>query len=170
MTPATGWLQATPSLSPGFINLHLIRHIRKTRVPILSRAQHTAHMKYLKFLSCFILFASALNAQSLLTLEDAVRIALENNYDVRIAANSLSIDRNNVTYGNAGFLPSVGADFSNNNSLESTRQNRSDGTVREGNNVSSSGTNYGVGLELDRFQRFQNVRPLRPVEGTPQPE
>lgn len=112
-------------------------------------------MKYLKFLSCFILFASTLNAQPILTLEEAVRIALENNYDVRIAANNLSIDRNNVTYGNAGFLPSVGANFSNNNSIESTRQNRSDGTVREGNNVNNSGINYGVGLNWTVFNGFR---------------
>ncbi len=129
--------------------------IRKIRVPILSRAQHTKHMKYLKFLSCLFIFASTLNAQPILTLEDAVRIALENNYDVRIAANNLSIDRNNVTYGNAGFLPAVGANFSNNNSIESTRQNRSDGTVREGNNVTNSGINYGVGLNWTVFNGFR---------------
>ncbi|MBK8429462.1 MAG: TolC family protein [Lewinellaceae bacterium] len=112
-------------------------------------------MKYLKFLSCLFIFASTLNAQPILTLEDAVRIALENNYDVRIAANNLSIDRNNVTYGNAGFLPAVGANFSNNNSIESTRQNRSDGTVREGNNVTNSGINYGVGLNWTVFNGFR---------------
>jgi len=112
-------------------------------------------MKYLKFLSCLFLFASTLNAQSVLTLEEAVRIALENNYDVRIAANNLSIDRNNATYGNAGFFPSVGANFSNNNSIENTRQNRSDGTVREGKNVTNSGINYGVGLNWTVFNGFR---------------
>lgn len=112
-------------------------------------------MKYLKFLSCLFIFASTLNAQSVLTLEEAVRIALENNYDVRIAANNLSIDRNNATYGNAGFFPSIGANFSNNNSIESTRQNRSDGTVREGNNVTNSGINYGVGLNWTVFNGFR---------------
>jgi outer membrane protein TolC len=114
-------------------------------------------MKYSKTLIGFLLFAfyTSLYAQPLLTLEEAVGIALENNYDVRIAANNLHIDRNNVTRGNAGFLPSVGADFSNNNSIETTRQNRSDGTVREGNNVKGSGTNYGVGLNWTVFNGFK---------------
>jgi outer membrane protein TolC len=108
-----------------------------------------------------------LKAQPVLTLEEAVRMALENNYDVRIAANNLTIDRNNVTYGNAGFLPAVGADFSNNNNIEDTRQNRSDGTVREGNGVKSSGTNYGVGLNwtvfngFKMFARYDQLKELR---------
>ncbi len=84
-----------------------------------------------------------------------MRIALENNYDIRIAANMLTIDRNNVTYGNAGFLPSAGADFSNNNTIEDTRQNRSDGTVREGNGVRNAGTNYGIGLNWTVFNGFK---------------
>ena len=72
--------------------------------------QHKIFFFYI-LLYCLSL-TNVVNAQPILTLEEAVRIALENNYDIRIAANSLTIDRNNVTYGNAGFLPSVGANFS----------------------------------------------------------
>ncbi len=104
---------------------------------------------------CCLTLTATVNAQPILTLEEAVRIALENNYDIRIATNSLTIDRNNVTYGNAGFLPSVGADFSNNNTIEDTRQNRSDGTVREGNGVKGAGTNYGIGLNWTVFNGFK---------------
>ena len=111
-------------------------------------------MKHSIFL-LILISSTSLQAQPLLTLEEAVRMALENNYDVRIATNNLTIDRNNVTRGNAGFLPVVGADFSNNNNIESTRQNRSDGTVREGNGVKSSGTNYGVGLNWTVFNGFK---------------
>lgn len=126
-------------------------------------------MKYLKFIIFPVLLTvhPLLKAQPVLTLEEAVRMALENNYDVRIAANNLTIDRNNVTYGNAGFLPAVGADFSNNNNIEDTRQNRSDGTVREGNGVKSSGTNYGVGLNwtvfngFKMFARYDQLKELR---------
>jgi hypothetical protein len=39
-----------------------------------------------------------LNAQQLLlTIEDAVKIALENNYDIKIAKNDLKIDETNVS-------------------------------------------------------------------------
>lgn len=123
-------------------------------------------MKHTVFL-LFLLSNLALTAQPMLTLDEAVRIALENNYDVRIATNNLAIDRNNVTRGNAGFLPVVGANFSNNNSVEDTRQNRSDGTVREGNNVKNSGVNYGVGLNwtvfngFKMFARYDQLKQLR---------
>jgi outer membrane protein len=106
-------------------------------------------------------------AQPLLTLEEAVRLALENNYDIRIAARELAIDRNNVTLGNAGFLPRVGATFGNNNAIEDTRQDRSDGTVREGDGVRSSNTNYGLGLNwtvfngLRMFYRYDQLKQLR---------
>jgi len=114
-------------------------------------------LNFFRFLLlCCTTLAVPLRAQPpVLTLDEAVRIALENNYDVRIAATNLEIDRNNVTLGNAGFLPNVGADFSNSNDVEDTRQNRSDGTVREGNGVRSSGTNYGVGLNWTVFNGFR---------------
>jgi outer membrane protein TolC len=95
------------------------------------------------------------HAQPILSLEEAVQIALEQNYDIRIAKNNLEIDRNNVTLGNAGFLPSAGAFFSNNNSIEDTRQNRSDGTVRVGEGVKNSGTNYGISLNWTVFDGFR---------------
>jgi len=40
-------------------------------------------------------------------LNDAIAIALEQNYDVRIASYSYEIEQNNAEIGNAGFLPSV---------------------------------------------------------------
>jgi hypothetical protein len=36
------------------------------------------------------LFCVVMNAQELLTIEDAVKIALENNYAIKIAANELT--------------------------------------------------------------------------------
>jgi hypothetical protein len=40
-----------------------------------------------------------MNAQELLTIEDAVKIALENNYAIKIAANELTIGKTNVSIG-----------------------------------------------------------------------
>jgi hypothetical protein len=34
-----------------------------------------------------------MNAQEILTIEDAVKIALENNYEIKIATNDLTIDK-----------------------------------------------------------------------------
>lgn len=46
-------------------------------------------------------------AQELLTLEEAIRIGLQNNYAIQIAGRDEAIATNNVTLGNAGFLPTV---------------------------------------------------------------
>ncbi len=52
-------------------------------------------------------------------LEEAINIALQRNFDIRIAENDLEIVQNNNTIGNAGLLPRVdvnaGYDYSSNN-------------------------------------------------------
>ena len=53
------------------------------------------------------------NAQTL-TLEQAIQLALENNYDIKIAKNNLKIDERNNTIGNAGMLPVINANINNN--------------------------------------------------------
>lgn len=47
------------------------------------------------------------NSQGVLTLEEAVETALENNYSIRIARNEARMAENDFSPGNAGFLPSV---------------------------------------------------------------
>jgi outer membrane protein TolC len=55
--------------------------------------------------------------QELLTIEDAVKIALENNYAIKIAANELTIEKTNVSIGNAGMLPRATASIIDNNNI-----------------------------------------------------
>lgn len=43
-----------------------------------------------------------------MTVEEAIQIALENNYDIKIARYDVEIAQNNRAYGRAGFLPTVG--------------------------------------------------------------
>lgn len=93
-------------------------------------------------------------AQPLLTLEEAVRTALENNYDIKLFSNNLQIDKNNVTLGNAGFLPVAGANLSNNNSVLTSRQEQSNGQIREASNAKNSNLNYGIGLDWVIFDGF----------------
>jgi outer membrane protein TolC len=53
-------------------------------------------------------FASAQNSNDpLLTAEEAVQVALANNYDIRISQADADIARTNNTRGNAGMLPTV---------------------------------------------------------------
>ena len=68
------------------------------------------------------------NAQDVLTLENAVKIALENNFEIKISRNELKIDQVNVAYGNAGMLPRVAANFQDNNNIQNTTQTSSSDT------------------------------------------
>lgn len=56
-------------------------------------------------LPTLLLIATSSLAQEILTLDQALQTGLQNNYSVRIAKNDASIAANNVTIGNAGFLP-----------------------------------------------------------------
>lgn len=70
-----------------------------------------------------------INAQDVLTIEDAVKIALENNYEIKIASNNLNIEKTNVSSGNAGMLPVVTASIVDNNRLQNTSQTLASGTT-----------------------------------------
>jgi outer membrane protein len=100
------------------------------------------------FKSMLVFFLCVLNgnAQELLTLKDAVQIALENNYEIKIAKNDLKIDESNVTPGNAGMLPSATASITNNNSIQNLSQTRADGTITSLDNAKNNSLTYGVSL------------------------
>ncbi len=64
--------------------------------------------RVLSFLSLFLSFAYLVTAQ-VITLDEAIRIGLEQNYDIRIMRNNQEISDRNVTWGNAGLLPTMDA-------------------------------------------------------------
>lgn len=117
----------------------------------------------LLFFFCFAIG----NAQELLTLENAVKIALENNYEIKIADNNLKIDKTNVAIGNAGMLPSISAVATDNNSILNTSQTRSDGTTVELKNAKNNNLNYGVALDwtifdgLKMFAKYDQLKELQ---------
>nr|WP_245576121.1 TolC family protein [Flavobacterium frigidarium] len=107
------------------------------------------------------------NAQEMLSLEDAVKIALENNYEIKIAKNDLKISQTNVSAGNAGMLPTAAATISQNNNLQNLSQTRSDGTTTSLDNGKSNSLNYGVGLGwtiFDGFKMFAKKEQLEQLE------
>lgn len=95
------------------------------------------------------------NAQQVLSLEEAVKIALENNYEIKIAKNDLKISQTNVAAGNAGMLPTATASITQNNNLQNLSQTRSDGTTTSLDNAKSNSLNYGVGLDWTIFDGFK---------------
>jgi len=125
-------------------------------------------MKLKIFFQIVFLFTASLiaEAQELLTVEDAVKIALENNYEIKIASNDLKIDQQNVSLANAGVLPQLNATVTDNNSILDTKQTQSDGSERELNGARNMNLAYGVALNwtifdgLRMFARYDQLKEL----------
>lgn len=66
-------------------------------------------MRRIKYVAILSLLTLGAEAQELLTVQDAIKIGVENAYSIRIASNEVAIARNNNSYGNAGFFPKVDA-------------------------------------------------------------
>lgn len=95
-----------------------------------------------------------LKAQTL-SLNEAIEIALSQNYDIQIAKNDMAVATNNNRVGNAGMLPTVDAVFTNNNSIFDTKQEFFDGRSVEGNDARSTTINPAVQLGWTVFDGAQ---------------
>ncbi|MEO7264188.1 MAG: TolC family protein [Ferruginibacter sp.] len=94
-------------------------------------------------------------AQQVLTVEEAVAAALQNNYDIRLLRNDSSLFALNNSYAYAGFLPRVNGTvnlvFNNNN----TNQKLADGTVRKQGGIKSNNFSSAVNLNWVVFDGFK---------------
>lgn len=104
--------------------------------------------------------------KELLTVEEAVSIALENNYQIKIVSNDLRIDEASVSPGFAGMLPSVNAVADNNNSVQNITQIRSDGTSLSRDNAKGNSLNYGVELDWTIFDGLRMFARYDQLEAT----
>jgi outer membrane protein len=114
-----------------------------------------------------LIFCANLSAQELLTVEDAVKIALENNYEIRIASNDLKIDQQNVSLANAGMLPRIDASVADNRSIQDISQTRNDGTRNSVEGGQNQNLTYGANLGwtvFDGFRMFARYDQLKELE------
>lgn len=105
--------------------------------------------------------------QPTLTLEEAIALTLENNFDIRIAKNELKIDETNVTIGNAGMLPTITGTVINNNTILNQTQTQASGAEIEIDGAQNININYGVGLEwtiFDGFRMFARHNQLKELQ------
>ncbi len=90
-------------------------------------------------------------SQNVLTLEEAIRIGLENNFSIRIAQNDVHVLENDVSLGNAGFLPILQAQASRIFTIEDTDLLFLDGRVQNVNNANSNTMNANIVLDWTIF-------------------
>ncbi len=124
-------------------------------------------MKYLKIKLLCILLALSMQSNvfsQLLTAEQAVAIALENNYSIRLARLNEEILKNNFNLGLGNFIPTVDASALQNNNITNTRQEYLSGQINEKDNAKSNSFNAGIGFDwtiFDGFRMFSGYKLLK---------
>ncbi len=127
------------------------------------------HLLLLVSLSSLLLFVNTTSAQSVLTLEEAVQIGLENNYGLQISRNLQEQADNNLTLGNAGFLPSIDLTAGRTERIEDSEFRSADGTGSTNEGARSTTTNAAINLNwtlfdgLTSFARYDRLGKLKEI-------
>jgi len=112
----------------------------------------------------FLFFLIKVEAQNILTTQEAVELALEYNYGIKIAKNSVEIAENNADILNAGFLPRVTGSAGATYNRDNTEAEFSDGSTTTLNGAESSRYNASVNLNYTLFDglgRQYNYKKLK---------
>lgn len=124
-------------------------------------------MKKLILIFLFISGFLTLQAQQILSVQDAINIALKNSYDIQVAANDASISKTNNTRGNAGMLPTVAVNGSDNLSINNNHQELSNKTETNSSNARTNTLSAGVALTwtlYDGGKMFVTKQKLQEIE------
>ncbi len=103
-----------------------------------------------------IVFSNLINAQEKLSLSEAVKIAVQNSYDIKLVENTAAIAKNNNSYGVAGGLPTVSSTINNNNTQSTINQTFPDpsrNTTRSG--VEGTTVNGSLNVSMILFNGFR---------------
>lgn len=113
-------------------------------------------------------FSQSLFAQdTLLTAEDAVKYAIEHNYQVTISRNNIEIGKINNNWANAGAIPVVSATANKVTGINNLQQKLSNGTVTNKNGTTTNNFNAGVAVNwhvFDGLKMFATKRRLEELE------
>ncbi|CAH0239447.1 MULTISPECIES: TolC family protein [unclassified Pedobacter] len=123
--------------------------------------------KKLKIFTLLLSLSLSGFAQEQLSLQEAITIALQNNYDIKINKNQVDIAKNNANIGNAGMLPNLTGSYTNGGSIQNTRQTPATGPDRVITGAKSTNNSYGADLNwtiFDGFSMFANYDRLKELQ------
>ncbi|MCG6188992.1 TolC family protein [Maribellus maritimus] len=96
-------------------------------------------------------------AQEIYDLSRCITTSLEQNYAVKIVRNQEEIAENNVTRGNAGYLPTITTTNRYGANLTTTTQNMNDGSERVSSGIYNTTGSAGLNFNMTIFDGF-NVK------------
>lgn len=112
----------------------------------------------------FLLSFSVGFSQEILTKEEAVNLALENNYGIKIADNNLKIAENNKSILNSGYLPTLTGNAGAIYNKDNTEAIFSNGEITSLQGATSSRFNASVSINYTLFDglgRLYNYKQLK---------
>ena len=114
-------------------------------------------MKRIKFFIAFnlLLVTCSLQAQQVLTFDEAVKQMLNKNFDIQIISNDKRVAQELNKIGNAGFLPTFDVTANYNRNITNANQEYFDGTEREATNAVNSGVSASALLSWTLFDGFR---------------
>jgi len=101
--------------------------------------------------------AQPISGQDFITLQEAVALAIELNYDIQVFENDAEIAKNNAIPGNAGLYPRIDANGNASYSLNNSDVTFSDGTSTNRDGVENTSLGGDVGLTYTLFDGLGNV-------------
>ena len=110
--------------------------------------------KYILIIILAIAAPSICNSQVVFDLKRCIETGLQKNYDIRIMRNNQEISDNNLTVGNAGYLPSVDLTTGYSGSVNNITQNLANGEKNKNNGIHNQLLNAGVNLNWTVFDGF----------------
>jgi outer membrane protein TolC len=109
---------------------------------------------YILLILCIPIISAA---QISITLKSAIDTTLKNNFDIQIAANNVVISKINNTAGVAGALPSVNANFTDNQSITKVFQRLNSGVEIEKNSTAGNNLTSNLTAGILLFNGFRVV-------------
>jgi outer membrane protein len=101
---------------------------------------------YLYLLLPFLIIHTRSKAQEILSLNDALKLALTNNYSIQLSKNEAEINKNNNRLGAAGMLPTATGTATQDNQVVNTQQKFLNGSENNRNGAKSNQLNANIEL------------------------
>ncbi|WP_423738326.1 TolC family protein [Christiangramia fulva] len=116
------------------------------------------------FIIAFLCFSAGWAQAPVLTKEEAIAQALEENFGIRIARNNVDIAENNQSILNSGYLPALTGRAGTNYALNDRLTKPENDDPLEQNNIESNQYNASINLDYTLFDglgRFYNYKSLK---------